>query len=49
MLTRALCFVGGMCLIIPSYVVSAIGLVIALAGYGISGGFKKADRINRAG
>ena len=49
MLTRALCFVGGMCLIIPSYVVSAIGLVIALAGYGISGGFKKTARVNSAG
>lgn len=49
MLTRALCFIGGMCLIIPSYVVSAIGLVIALAGYGISGGFKKTARVNSAG
>ena len=49
MLTRALSFIGGMCLIIPSYVVSAIGLVIALAGYGISGGFKKTARVNSAG
>ena len=41
LLTRALCFAGGMALIIPNYLVSAIGLVVALAGFALSGGFKK--------
>ena len=40
-LTRALCFAGGMALIIPNYIVSVVGLVVALAGYALSGGFKK--------
>lgn len=40
-LTRALCFAGGMALIIPNYLVSVVGLVVALAGYALSGGFKK--------
>ena len=42
MFTRALCFAGGMCLIIPNLIVSAIGLVISLVGFVLSGGFKKA-------
>ena len=40
---------NGIFLYMISYVVSAIGLVIALAGYGISGGFKKTARVNSAG
>ena len=40
-LTRALCFAGGMALIIPNYIVSVVGLVVALGGYALSGGFKK--------
>ncbi len=41
LLTHALCFAGGMALIIPNYLVSVVGLVVALAGYALSGGFKK--------
>lgn len=43
-LTRALCFAGGMALIIPNFLVSAVGFVAALGGYVLSGGFKKADK-----
>ena len=40
-LTRALCFIGGMALIIPNYIVSAAGAALAIVGYALSGGFKK--------
>ncbi len=43
-LTRALCFIGGMALIIPNYMVSAAGAALAIVGYALSGGFKKAAK-----
>ena len=48
MLTRAICFAGGMCMIIPNYVVSAIGLVVSIVGYALSGGFGKTEKLPKA-
>ena len=43
MLTRFLCFAGGICMVIPDNIVSLIGLAVSLAGFALSGGFKKAE------
>jgi len=44
LLTRALCFAGGMAMIIPNYIFSAAGFAVALVGYALSGGFRKNEK-----
>lgn len=48
LLTRLLCFAGGLCLIIPNNSVSFIGMVVSLVGYALSGGFKKTQGTHSA-